>query len=108
MQFPNKRFIALMLAVLATGCSHADRPAMLDPSATLTLQGESMVREVTDNGQVSIFDVNQQKTVFSGRVKKNDLVTVDPVAKRILIGDEVAADNLRGGDDFRITFSPGM
>jgi hypothetical protein len=94
----------LVMAVTVAGCSTAGQQTPIDPAATLTLAGGPIVRTATDNGQISVLDVNQQQVVFSGYVKKGETVTLDPEAKQLTVGGEVAAANLRGGDEFQITF----
>jgi hypothetical protein len=97
-------FASFALSITLAGCAEQAPPAMIDSGATLTLDGAPIVRQAPGNGQISVFDVNQQKVVFSGYVKQGDVITLDPSSKRLTIGDDVAADNLGGGDGFQISF----
>ncbi len=95
---------SLLLATTLVGCFSAAQNTPIDPAAPLTLEADPIVRTAPGNGQISVLDVNQQKVVFSGYVKKGDAVALDPVAKQLTVDGDIAAENLHGGDEFQISF----
>ncbi len=97
--------VAAALAIAMVGCASHEQLAPLEPAASVTLQGDPIVRQAPGSGQLSVLDVNQQKVVFSGYVKKDEVVTLNPQSNRLTIGDEIGAENLRGGDEFQVAFS---
>jgi hypothetical protein len=94
------------LAASMVGCSGDSSLASLDHSSTLTLEQSPIVRKAPSSGQLSVFDLNQQRVVFSGYVKKDDVITLDPATRQLTVGSDIAAEKLGGGDEFQLAFTP--
>jgi hypothetical protein len=97
---------ALMLigtAALA-GCA-SDLPE-LQPSGTVALQGaEPLSLKAPADGQISVYNVSTENLLYSGVIRKGQVVTIDPVAKNVLIDKMVANSKpLYGGDELKILF----
>ena len=95
---------AAVLGVSA-GCG-PDRHAAIPADAALAAEGDGKVTATAkDAGMVYVHDRNDNRLVYSGDVRANDVVTVDPDANRVMVNTRVVQDKtLRRGHDHRILF----
>jgi hypothetical protein len=93
-------------AAALTGCSKDYQ--QLAPSGVVSMHGTDpeMVQAPSD-GQLSIYDQSIENLIYSGQIRKGQLVVIDPVNKNVTVNGLVAnAKPLYGGDTFKIHFSP--
>jgi hypothetical protein len=91
------------LALLLAGCM-ADRSSQIPANARLASEGTGQVTyRAADDGKVYVFDQNDNKIIYSGDIQKGQIVTVDPQANRVMIGDNVVSErSLHAGNSHRI------
>src|SRR5437773_8511389 len=96
---------AYVVAILLGGCM-ADRSPQISANAQLAAEGTKKVSyRSPDDGKVYVFDQNDNRVVYFGDVAKDQLVTVDPDANRVTVGDKVVAEkSLHNGNSHRIFF----
>ena len=96
--------LALGMLVLA-GCE-SDRMANIPPGAAVMASGNSQVTyTATQPGTFWVYDVNNDRIVYSGSLAGNQNVLVDPSANQITVDGRVVFDKgLNGGDQLRIYF----
>lgn len=91
-------------AVVLAGCGSGYE--QLAPSGTMAMEGtEPMTLQAPGDGQISIFDLSIDNLIYSGHIRKGQLVVIDPVNKNVTVNGLVAnAKPLYGGDTFKIMF----
>jgi hypothetical protein len=96
---------AYVIAIVLSGCM-ADRSPQISANAQLAAEGTKKVSyRAPDDGKVYVFDQNDNRVVYYGDVAKGELVTVDPDASRVTVGDKVVAEkSLHNGNSHRIFF----
>lgn len=95
----------LGLSFFVGGCAH-ERHEEIPSSATMAVEGdERLAYTAPHDGKVYIYDINDDKMVYSGDVKEGDDVTIDPEKRMVLIeGRTAIEDGVRNGHRHRIFF----
>jgi hypothetical protein len=98
--------LTIATAAALTGCS-SDYD-QLAPSGTASMHGtDPMTVQAPADGQLSIYDQSIENLIYSGPIRKGQLVVIDPISKDVTVNGLVANKKpLFGGDTFKITFSP--
>ena len=95
----------LLVAAALTGCENQNINT-LEPSGMVVLEGEYQTKmSAPDNGQVWVYDLGDDRTIWNGAVKKGQVLTLDPVNKQLSI-DGLACNvkDLGAGHTLKITF----
>jgi hypothetical protein len=107
---PNLRFYApalsLTLLVILSGC--ADRPMSVPSSATLMTEGSNRASfRATEFGRVYVTDETDKRILYQGDVDKGEMVEVNSVDDRILIGGRTVTDRpMDDNHQYRVFFEP--
>jgi hypothetical protein len=98
--------LTIVAAAALTGCSNDYE--QLAPSGIVSIHGtDPMTVQAPADGQLSIYDQSIENQIYSGQIRKGQLVVIDPVSKNVTVNGMVAnAKPLYGGDTFKIHFSP--
>jgi hypothetical protein len=99
-------FLTLVTAAALAGCSSDYE--QLAPEGVVAMHGdEPMTLQAPADGQLSIYDQSIENLIYSGHIRKGQLVVVDPVNKQVTVNGMAANTKpLFGGDTFKIHFSP--
>ena len=91
--------------LVAAGCE-SDRMSNIPPSATVSSSGNMQLTFTAPQpGTVWVYDVNNDRIVYSGSVAPNQSVVVDPTTNQITVDGRVVFDKgLNSGDQHRIYF----
>src|SRR4051812_23947005 len=94
------------LATLAGGCSTDDHPKQIPLAANMVGEGRTNVAYTAlSDGVAYVYDVRDDRVVWSGPVQKGQTVRVDGDNDRIMVADRLASEKvLRSGHDHRIFF----
>jgi len=95
----------LTLAAALGGCASNDAN-MLQPTDTVVVEGEYPTKMVaSDNGQVTVYDESDDRTIWTGAIKKGQTLELDPANKQLTL-DGLACNmqDLRGGHTLKIMF----
>jgi uncharacterized protein YcfL len=108
-----KKLSLLLLAVLAcgltvcglTGCAANDTNT-LTATGTVVVEGDSPTKMVApDNGQITVYDVSDDKTIWTGLIKKGQTLELNPMNKQLTLdGLACNRDDLKSGHQLRISF----
>ena len=95
----------LGLSLFVGGCAH-ERHEEIPASATMAVEGdERLVYAAPHDGKVYVYDVNDDRMVYSGDVEQGDDVTVEPDKNVVLVeGRTAIEDGVRNGHRHRIFF----
>lgn len=95
------------LALVIGGCSYERHPE-IPSDAMMTTEGDKVLSQrFTEPGMVYVFDRNDNKMVYSGRVKAGETITVEPDKDRISISGHTVYDkDINDFDTRRIFFEP--
>lgn len=108
----NTRSIAIAVPLLSAiglfilaGCE-SDRMANIPPGATISASGNAQLTfTAPQTGTIWVYDVNNDRIVYSGSLAGNQSVSVDPVANQITVEGRVVMDKgMNNGDQLRIYF----
>ncbi len=102
--------ITVSAGLFSAGCTH-DRPDRLPSSAQLVVEGDSaLAYKAPTDGMVYVYDMQDNRIVYSGDVTRGQTVKVDTDKNRIMVGDELGSEKtLKMGHPHRIFFdSHGM
>lgn len=104
--------LAAVLAVApllgVAGCGH-DISSLIPPTATPRSEGNGNVVSYTSDtsGFAYVWDQNDQKLVWSGKVERGDNVAVDSQKNEVRVNLRVVHNNgVPGGHTYRIYFDP--
>ena len=101
-----KKCSLLLLAVLGfNGCATNDVNS-LTPTGTVVVEGDSPTKMVApDNGQITVYDVGDDKTIWTGMIKKGQTLQLDPVSRQLTLdGLACNRDDLKSGHQLKISF----
>lgn len=95
----------LGFSLVVGGCSH-ERHEEIPTTAMMAVEGdERLSYTAPHDGKVYVYDVNDDRMLYSGDVKEGDAVTVDPEKSLILIeGRTAMEDGVRDGHRHRVFF----
>jgi ABC-type Fe3+-hydroxamate transport system substrate-binding protein len=96
---------ALAMIVLA-GCASDDRRSEVPTNATLATSGNSKLSyTAATDGTVWVYDVHNDRIVYSGPIMRGDSVVVDPDRNTVTIGGRTVAErSLAPGTMTRVFF----
>jgi hypothetical protein len=97
--------IGLALAGSLTGCA-GDQSNLLQPTGNLIVEGQSPVTmKAPENGQLTVYDITDQRTIWTGVVRKGDSLVMDPMNKQLTLnGLACNTNDLKGGHELKIMF----
>jgi streptogramin lyase len=98
-------------AAQAAGATVTDRPVDVSLRATLRSEGEGATRFIADtDGTVWVVDAATNTVLYSGRMLRNDGLTVDPIGDHLMLnGRSVYDRSLPPNDRYRVFFQgPGL
>jgi hypothetical protein len=100
--------VALCLGVGVVGCSSEPRAEQVPPNAQLLVQGDrQLTYSAPRDGEVYVYDVDDETLLYSGQVQKGQSITVDPEEDRIMIDSKLALEkDIHAGNKHRIYFVP--
>jgi hypothetical protein len=96
----------LAMAVFA-GCEQ-DRVSNIPASATLYTSGNAQLAyTAVADGQVWVYDVNNDRIDYSGPIGANQSITVDPDSRKVTLDGRIVSDkSMSSGAQHRIYFLP--
>jgi hypothetical protein len=105
MKFARHALLLIGTAAL-TGCAGGGLDPIA-PSGTIALEGaDPIVQKAPATGQISVYDLTTEQLLYSGLIHKDQVLSVDPVAKNVSIDGKVANSKpLYGGDSLKIDFT---
>ncbi len=95
----------LALAAALTGCAASDVHT-LKPEGIVVVEGETPTKMTApDDGQITVYDVIDHRTIWTGAIQKGQLLVLDPPNKQLTL-DGLACNmtDLEGGHTLRIWF----
>jgi hypothetical protein len=98
-------------AAQAASATVTDRPVEVSLRATLRTEGEGPTRFIADtDGTVWVVDAATNTVLYSGRLLRNDGLTIDPVGDHLTVnGRSVYDRSLPPNDRYRVFFQgPGL
>lgn len=97
-------FLALVLGSCTTVERHPDIPA----TALMAAEGtERLAYNPSEDGEVYVYDVTVEELIYSGRVKQDEIVVVDPQNNRITVDLRLVSEQaMDAGNTHRIFFAP--
>lgn len=100
--------LVLTVSTLAA-CMHG-RPAEVPLSATLVAEGDRATAfTATQNGTVYVYDADEDRIAYTGRVSPNQTLNVDREHDKITLnGTTVSEKGLKSNNIYRIYFLPGL
>ena len=95
----------LIFSTLPMGCA-SNNANLLQPSGTVVLDGPEPIKMTApDNGQLMVYDVGDDQTIWTGVVKKGQALVLDPVNKQLTLdGKACNVEDLKSGHTFRLSF----
>jgi hypothetical protein len=95
---------ALALAILG-GCA-TDALSNIPGNATIASSGNDHLSYTAPSfGRIWVYDVTNDRIDYSGPLRTNEAVTVDPGSNSVTINGRIVADKLAQGAQHRIYFS---
>lgn len=97
-------FVGLFLA----GCTTLERHPDIPATALMAAEGtERVAYNPSEDGSVYVYDVTAEELIYSGRVKADEIVVVDPATNRITVDQRlVSEESMDAGNAHRIFFAP--
>jgi hypothetical protein len=92
-------------AVFLAGCG-GEHPTDIPSAATMATEGQGrLTYTAPSDGMVYVYDDTTDHLIYSGRVDRGQVVTVQPSNDRISVDGRTAYEGrLPGGDDRRVYF----
>ncbi len=105
---PGAMAPAMMSTGIATPASTA--PALIPAMADLRAEGNGKTDFTADNdGTVWVVDTTNGKLLYSGRMAKGDMLSLDPATARLTLNNRAAYDGTMGASDrYRVFFQKGQ
>ena len=99
---------ALFIGVGAVGCSSEPKAEQVPTNARLEMQGDRLLTYTAQrDGEVYVYDADDRKLLYSGKVEKGQAVTVDPDEDKIMVDNKLALEkDISAGNRHRIYFVP--
>jgi hypothetical protein len=98
---------ALALAIF-TGCA-TDPLNSIPSNATIASSGNDQLTYTAPTyGRIWVFDVTNDRIDYSGPLRANEGVTVDPKNNSVTINGRVVVDTLVQGAQHRVYFAPSL
>ncbi len=98
---------ALALAIFS-GCA-MDALSNIPATATIASSGnDHLSYTAPSDGRIWVYDVTNDRIDYSGPIRMNEAVKVDPGTNSVKINDRVVADTLAPGVQRRIYFVPAQ
>ena len=99
---------ALCIGVGVVGCSSEPRAEQVPPNAQLLVQGDQMLNyTATQDGTVYVYDASDNTLLYSGDIKRNQSVSIDPDKDKVMIDGKLALEkDIHAGNRHRIYFVP--
>lgn len=98
---------ALALGILS-GCA-ADQFSNIPSNATIASSGNDHLSYTAPSyGRIWVYDVTNDRIDYSGPLKMNEAIEVDPRSSSITIDGRVVSDTLAQGSQHRIYFVPAQ
>jgi hypothetical protein len=103
---PSAAFATLFGCLLVGGCASGPDVPVLTPTTMFDVTGnEPFEYKAPADGFVNLNDVNQDRTLFSGPIEKDQVFSVDPVEQTVSIGRKMAKSVLvPRGDQMQILY----
>lgn len=94
---------SLALGISLAGCGSSGD--MLQPTGTVIVEGEPTKLVAPADGQVSVYDLGDDQTIWNGAIKKGQTLELDPMTKQLTL-DGLACNKtpLGGGHTLKISF----
>jgi hypothetical protein len=90
-----------------TGCETHDYNT-LEPLGNVIVEGDYPTKmKAPEDGQVSVYDVNSDKTIWNGAIRKGQMLVLDPKTKQLTLdGMACNMQDLGGGHTLKIMYAP--
>jgi len=99
--------LTLALAILS-GCA-MDPLSNIPSNATIASSGNDHLSYTAPSyGRIWVYDVTNDRIDYSGPLRTNEAVTVDPSSNSITINGRIVSDTLAQGAQHRIYFVPSQ
>ena len=104
MKFAIRSLLAgLALGISLAGCGTSGDT--LQPASTLIVEGEPTKLVAPADGQISVYDLGDDQTIWNGAIKKGQTLKLDPMTKQSHAGRPGLQQNaLGGGHTLKISF----
>jgi uncharacterized protein YcfL len=93
------------LVVALMGCA-SSTDNLLKPTETVAVEGDSPTKMIApDNGQITVYDVDDDRTIWTGAISKGQTLVLDPANKQIkLDGLACNREPLESGHTLKVSF----
>ena len=97
---------ALALGVGVVGCSSEPKAEQVPVDAQLLVQGnENLTYTAQKDGDIYVYDSNDRKLLYSGKIEKGQTISIDPDDDRIMVDGKLALEkDIHAGNRHRIYF----
>lgn len=99
---------AICLGVGAIGCSSEPRAEQIPPNARMAIQGDRQLAYTAPRaGEIFVYDSDDDTLLYSGKVEKGQVVSVDPEEDKIMLDNQLVVEkDIHAGNRHRIYFIP--
>ncbi|HEV2295388.1 MAG TPA: hypothetical protein VGR35_16175 [Tepidisphaeraceae bacterium] len=90
------------------GCSSDPKVEQVPANARMEMQGDRQLAYTAQrNGEIYVYDFDDETLLYRGKVEKGQVVTVDPDEDKIMIDNKLALEkDIHAGNRHRIYFVP--
>lgn len=99
--------VASALVFVVAGCA-VERPEEVPGDALLVSEGQdTLAFRATSDGRVYVYDVNGDRIVYSGEIRRGETIKVDAEKNRVSIADRTVFEKgLAWNNQHRLYFDP--
>lgn len=105
--FATTTLFGAFLLLMLGGCATVERHPVIPAHALMAAEGdERLAYNPSEDGTVYVYDVTDEKLVYSGDVKQDQIVVVDPGDNRVSVDERtVSEQDMDAGNVHRIFFA---
>ena len=97
---------ALCIGAGVIGCSSEPTAEQVPVNAQLLVQGDQQLTYTAQrDGEIFVYDSNDKKLLYSGKIEKGQTITIDPDEDQILVNNRLVLEkDIHAGNRHRIYF----